>query len=564
MARERRKSLEDSLIEKGLIKKEDIDKAIKESQKSGQHLVDVLVKDGLISDEVLAKHFSDQLSLPKMSLAKYLVDEEVIKLVPESMCRENEVLPLFKLDNTVTVAMANPLDIRAIDKVHAKTKCIVEPVVSTAKEINSAIDSNYKKEARSSLADSVGDLGKKVKVPKDLASLAEIKAIEKTPIVRAVNQIIGQAVVDKASDIHIEPDGNILRVRYRVDGILNEMLQLPIHLQSSILTRIKVLSGMNIAEKRLPQDGSIEFHAEKQAVDLRVATYPTVLGEKAAIRILYKSENIYTLTQLGFLPEMLKQFDELIERPHGIILVTGPTGSGKSTTLYAALSKINTLEKNILTVEDPVEYHLNIVNQSQVNVKAGWTFASGMKSIVRQDPDIIMIGEIRDIETARMAMQASLTGHLVFSTLHTNDAPSTATRLIDMGVEPFLTASTLIGALAQRLVRLLCPKCKEEYKPEIYELERLHIEGKKGEFYKAKGCQSCNNTGYKGRIGIFELMLPNEEIRALIVQNAATSIIKDAAKKAGMLTLRESGISLVLEGKTSADELFRVTQDEEL
>jgi type II secretion system protein E len=389
------------------------------------------------------------------------------------------------------------------------------------------------------------------------------KAAEDVPVVKVINLIIMQAVKDKASDIHIEPTEDMVRVRFRIDGILHETSTIPKNLQSIVASRIKILARMDIAESRKPQDGRIEFKIEKKALDLRVSSFPTIHGENIVMRILDKSSIVLGLEDLGFSKEDLKRYDKLIHSAYGIILVTGPTGSGKTTTLYSSLSTINSMDKNIITIEDPVEYELPLIRQTQVNLKAGISFATGLRSILRQDPNIIMVGEIRDKETADIAIQASLTGHLVFSTLHTNDAPSAVTRLIEMGIEPFLVSSSLIAILAQRLVRKICPACKEKYTPSTDVIKNLSAQkdSKEMQFYKGKGCDDCKNTGYQGRVAIYELLVMTEEIRKLVVKKSSADEIKKKAIEEGMRALREDGLDKIRQGITTVEEVLRVTEE---
>lgn len=558
MVEGKRKKLGEILVEKGVITGEQVREAIERQRKTDEFLGQSMVRLGFIREETLVEELSSHLRIPKVDLSNYLIDSKVVHLVNEDICREYCLIPLFKIDNTLTVAMADPMNLEIIDRMQSETGCIVEPVISTETNIGEAIDHYYR------VTDTIRDIVQSVSIEKEPSLIGgpEIEVIEKPPVVKAVDLIISQAIADRASDIHIEPDENILRVRYRIDGILHENLQLPLHLHPVIVSRIKILSGMNIAEKRVPQDGHIEFKAEGKEMNMRVSTFPTIRGEKVVLRLLYRGGIRYGLTELGFPPDMLGKFESLISRPHGIILVTGPTGSGKTTTLYAALDKISTMEINITTIEDPVEYEMGSLNQSQINPRAGWTFEAGLRNILRQDPDVIMVGEIRDLDTAKMAIQSALTGHLVFSTLHTNDAPGTVTRLIDMGIEPFLVSSSVIGALAQRLVRLICHRCKESYKPKVEFLETLGLDtGTK--FFRGKGCRNCSDTGYRGRTGIFELMIPGEELRSLVVDKSPPHVIRQAVRRGGMVTLREAGLSLVRDGKTTVEELLRVTQDEE-
>ncbi|MCX5713046.1 MAG: GspE/PulE family protein, partial [Candidatus Omnitrophica bacterium] len=385
-------------------------------------------------------------------------------------------------------------------------------------------------------------------------------AAEEAPVIKLVNLIIMQAVKDKASDIHVEPGEEKVLIRFRIDGILHEIQQIPKHLQSALASRVKVMAKMDISEIRNPQDGRIQLKMESKSLDLRVSTFPTMHGENIVMRILDKSSVILGLKELGFAKNDLAEFDKIVRHPNGIVLVTGPTGSGKTTTLYAALSAINSIEKNIITIEDPVEYEIPLIRQTQVNPRAGLTFANGLRSILRQDPDIIMVGEIRDKETADIAIQASLTGHLVLSTLHTNDAASSLTRLIDMGIEPFLIASSVIGILAQRLVRVICPKCKEKYMPSDEIIKDLGLD-QKIELFRGKGCMHCRNTGFTGRIGIFELLTVTEEIKNMVTSKRSANEIKKKALEQGMRVLRDDGMEKVKSGITTAEEVLRVTEE---
>jgi type II secretion system protein E len=451
--------------------------------------------------------------------------------------------------------MVNPQDIVALDQVRHLTKIVtVEPIVVSEKSLEKVIDSSYG--VSGSIEEIVRSIDKEKIVESAKRGVAEVA--EEAPIVKIVNIMVMQAVKERASDIHIEPEEDNFRVRYRIDGILREVNILPKNLQSAVISRVKILAKMDIAESRKPQDGRIRLKVESRDLDIRVSTFPTVHGENIVMRLLDKSSVLLGLKEVGFTEE-LGVFEKLIRRPNGIILVTGPTGSGKTTTLYAALTAISSMEKNIITIEDPVEYELPLIRQTQINPKAGITFANGMRAILRQDPDIIMVGEIRDKETAEIAIQAALTGHLVFSTLHTNDAPSAVTRLIDMGVEPFLISSSVIGILAQRLVRLVCNKCKEEYSPERQVLKDLGI-SESSRFFRGKGCNACKNTGFLGRSAIFELCLVNDEIKKMIEARRPADEIKKKAISLGMKTLRDDGLKKAKAGLVSLEEVLEVTQ----
>ena len=549
----------DLLIKKGIITEGQINKAKEEAMKTGMTTEKALEKLGFISEVDIAVVYADSLGIPFIDLSDYLIDPEVIKLVPEAVANKYKAVPLFKIGNSLTVAMADPEDIAALDEIRIKSKFdIVEPVLSTPDMIQGVIDQYY------GAIGSAEELVKGMTKEKMDASAKSVKglagAAEEAPVIKLVNLIILQAVKDKASDVHIEPADDKVLIRFRIDGILHEVQQIPKHLQSALASRVKVMAKMDIAEIRNPQDGRIQLKMESKSLDLRVSTFPTMHGENIVMRILDKSSVILGLKELGFSSKDLVEFDKLVRRPNGIVLVTGPTGSGKTTTLYAALSAINSIEKNIITIEDPVEYEIPLIRQTQVNPRAGLTFANGLRSILRQDPDIIMVGEIRDKETADIAIQASLTGHLVLSTLHTNDAASSLTRLVDMGVEPFLIASSVIGILAQRLVRVVCPKCKEKYIPSDEIIKDLGL-SQKIELFRGKGCMHCRNTGFTGRLGIFELLSVTEEIKNMVTAKRSANEIKKKALEQGMRVLRDDGMEKVKSGVTTAEEVLRVTEE---
>ena len=557
-----KKNAEQILLEKAIITKEQFNKALEESRKKGMPIGKVIVRSGMAAEEVYAQAVSEALDIPYVNLSNYIIDAETVKLIPETMAQKYKAIPIFKIGSSLTVAMADPKDIMAIDELSRRAKCGIEAALATESSILNAIDQYYK--TASSFDDVVKDIDKESRLQEsrvelDSKKLAEIA--EEAPVIKLVNMIILQAVKDRASDIHIEPEEAKLVVRFRIDGILHEMFSPPKHLEPALMSRIKVLSKMDIAEKRKPQDGRFDMKALDRDIDLRVSSFPTIYGENIVIRILDRGGIVLGLDKIGFSADTQKEFEKLVKYPHGIILVTGPTGSGKTTTLYSALSIIESEEKNVITIEDPVEYHLGRIRQSQINPKAGLTFATGLRSILRQDPDVIMVGEIRDKETAEISVQASLTGHLVLSTLHTNDASGALSRLIDMEIEPFLISSSIIGILAQRLVRKICDKCREEYTPSEDILKVLGINQKKG-FFKGKGCGACKNTGYRERIGIFELLIVNDQIRKLIVDKASSGILKKIAVETGMKTLRDDGLDKILKGITTPEEVIKATQEE--
>ncbi len=530
--------LGESLVQKGLITAEQLKEAQLEAKGSAKPLRKILTKKGLISEEDLAAFLSQQFNLPFIDLANYLIDPEIIDLIPEALARKHLLVPILKIGDSLTVAMVEPSDVFALDEVRMKTGLGIEPALATETEVKKALDQHYS--AKGTLEEVIGSLDReKLEVKPgqetELKKLQEI--VEEPPVIKLVNMMVIEAVRQGASDIHIEPEEDTLRIRFRIDGLLHERTGPPKYFQSAVISRIKVMADLDISERRVPQDGRIQMKMEGRDIDIRVSCVPTVYGENVVLRLLDRSQIILELEQLGFSPSNLTQYAKLINCPHGIILVCGPTGSGKTTTLYASLNVINSEDKNIITIEDPIEYHLTGIRQMQVNPKVGLRFAEALSAILRQDPDVIMVGEIRNAETAKAAVQAALTGHLVFSTLHTNDAPSAVTRLVDMGVEPFLISSSVIGVLSQRLVRTICIECK------------------------GKGCKECLQTGFRGRIGIYELMIPIEEIRALITAKASADQIRKAATEAGMQLLREDGLKKVASGITTKEEVMRVTEE---
>jgi type IV pilus assembly protein PilB len=559
-----KKTLGESLVEEGIITPEQLIQAQTEEKRTGQRLRKVLVKMGLIAEEDLVSFLSEKLGIPRVELGNYLIDPKIAELIPEELARKYELIPVLKIGNRLTCAMVDPWNIFALDEVRAKTDLTVEPAVATENEIKKALNEYYG--AKGSMEDLIKSIDEEKLGIKDTKEIDVKKLqgiVEEPVVIKLVNLIIMQALKERASDIHIEPEEETLKTRFRVDGMLHEISSPPKHLQSAIISRIKIMANLDIAERRVPQDGRFSIKMEGKEIDVRVSCVPTIYGENVVLRLLDVSSALLELGQLGFSKEVLDKYNKLILKPHGIILVSGPTGSGKTTTLYASLDKINTAEKNIITIEDPVEYKLPGIRQIQVNPKVDLTFANGLRSILRQDPDIIMVGEIRDFETVEIAIQAALTGHLVFSTLHTNDAPGAIARLLDMGAEPFLVSSSIIGVLAQRLVRKICPDCKEKYTPTQETLKDIGLKpDEKIDFYKGKGCAKCMNTGYKGRIGIYELMIPDDKIHNSIVAKQATDEIRKLARASGLVTLMEDGLDKVKQGVTTAEEVLRVTMEE--
>jgi len=560
------KRIGDILIEKGSITHQQLKEAL-EMQKNGNNkkLGEIFVEIGIITREELYEVLQYVYETEYVDLSTYVIDPEVISLIPEKAALRFKIIPISKNDNELTIAMANPLDVYAIDFVRDHTKIKrIKSLMSSEEDILSAITNYYE---LGEYDDIIEKLGEEIVYKEDEGEedSNKLEAISReAPIIQLVNMLIVQGVKDRASDIHIEPNEKGLLVRFRIDGMLHDVRTLPNAIKSAITSRIKILAKMDIAERRLPQDGRFQVKFGTREVDLRISSIPTVSGEKVVLRLLDKSKGLIKLEQLGFMPKQLEEFKSIIFNPYGIILLTGPTGSGKSTTLYAALNQVNSKEKNIITVEDPVEYKLNRINQIQVKPKINLTFANTLRSILRQDPDIIMIGEIRDAVTAQIAVQAALTGHLVLSTLHTNDAASAITRLIDMDVETFLISSSVIGVIAQRLVRVICENCKEEYEPGKDIISGLNIKTNpngdgKVKLYRGAGCPICKQTGYYGRTSIYELFVLDEDIKELIIKKASSNIIKDAAIKKGMKTLKESGMEKVLQGITTIEEVLRVS-----
>ncbi len=569
-----KKSLGEYFVDLGLITHEQLKKAIHEARQKGERLEQTLMRTGLAKEEVLLQCMANYFNIPYVDLDTYLIDEEVLKLVPEDLARRHTLIPLFKIGNTLTIAMDNPLNIHALDEVKSKTRAEVEIALSTEKKIKRAIELRYGGKSRESALDQFSfkgrtePSGEEVEYRKtyDLQIKDSNVPMEGASVTQMFDLVMIQAIRDQASDIHFEPDEKELRVRFRIDGFLYEILTLPKALHPALTSRIKILAEMDIAETRLPQDGNFNVRMENRSFEIRVSTFPTIYGENVVLRLLDQTSPLLTLEELGFSDEMLQQYKQLLRKSNGMILVTGPTGSGKTTTLYASLNMINSLDKNIITIEDPVEYRLSLIRQTQVNPKAGITFATGLRSILRQDPDVIMVGEIRDLETSEIAIQASLTGHLVFSTLHTNNAPEAITRLLDIGVEPYLISSSLIGVLAQRLVRTICPQCKTSAPPDpelLREVGDLVNSLKESPaFFRGKGCPFCKGSGYRGRIGIFELLLVNDRIRRLISEKASMEKIREVAREtAGLRSFREDGLLKVLRGITTREEVDRVAYE---
>lgn len=535
-------------------------------EKHGESFEETLIKSNIFEENELLDVFSEFYELPCInSIGPDDIDEELVKLLPIGFAKNYRLIPLRKEGEKVYMAFAPPLDLYAMDEVKSLYGSQIEPVLTTNKLLIDVINKVYErgKEVTDEIEDeSLGIFETDIHEPKDL-----LEAEDEAPIIRFVNSLMFQAVKDKASDIHIECFEKEVSVRFRKDGILHMITSVPKKIQSSLISRVKIMAELDIAEKRKPQDGRIRVKVAGRDVDVRISTVPTAWGESVVMRLLDRTTVILSLEDLGLEGEKLKSIDNLIHRSYGIVLVTGPTGSGKTTSLYASLERINSPDKKIITIEDPVEYQIMGINQIQVNAKVNLTFANGLRSILRQDPDVILVGEIRDRETADIAIHASLTGHLVFSTLHTNDSASAITRLIDMDIEPFLITSSLVAVVAQRLVRVFCKYCKQPYKPTDEELERIGIQRSDipdGILFRAKGCSNCIETGYSGRTAIFETLIVNDDIRNLTLSTADSTSIKKLAVDCGMSTLRMDGADKIVKGVTSIDEVLRVTEEDGL
>ncbi len=566
----RPKKIEEMLKGIGLLTAAEIKEAQDIQRGTHERLGHILTIKGYISDEKIQDLVLTQLGIKPEETRALDLAPDIISKVAKDFARAHRVVPISLAKNILTVATDNPFNFLAFENFKGFLGYTVEGVLTPEEDMDALLKKYYPSQGESVPAgrflDGMG--GKEEGVSADGVKTEGVEAPsteEEAPVVRLVGLLISEAVKKRASDIHIEPLEEKLRVRYRIDGVLHEVPGPPKRLQSSVISRLKIMAGIDIAEKRLPQDGRIRIAVRGKELDLRTSTLPAIYGESLVLRILDKSCFLMGLQDLGFTPEDESRFEKLIKIPNGILLVTGPTGSGKTTTLYASLNCINKPDRKVITVEDPVEYQITGINQVQVRPQINLTFAASLRSILRQAPDVIMIGEIRDFETAQMAIQASLTGHLVLSTLHTNDAAGAITRLIDMGIKPYLVASAVQASLAQRLVRLICPACKKEYKPSEEELKAVNIspqEARGLKFYKGKGCEECVNTGYKGRIAIFELLLMSDKIREMAFEKVASNTIKEKARKLGMVTLREDGIKKVLKGITTISEVMRVTQQD--
>lgn len=562
-----RKPIGQILVDQGIITEQQLDRALQVQDGTGEMLGKILVRMGSCSDKDVVKAFASQKGFAFVDLAEQKPEEEALQCLDKDTAQKYKVFPFKVEDGKLCVAMENPLNVFVQDELSLIAKKAIEPYVATEADIEKAIGDYYKKGMALAdaiqnlvLEEDVGEVEQREEEEEQDIDLGEMRELgEDAPIIRMVNAMILQAVRDRATDIHVEPQSHEVRVRFRIDGVLHEAMTPPKRLQAAIISRLKIMAQMDIAEKRLPQDGRIMLNVDNKQYDLRVSTIPTLHGEKVEMRILDKSGLFLTINKLGFSPSAQETFEALIGKPYGLLLATGPTGCGKTTTLYSALHRLNQVERNLITIEDPIEYQLDGVAQGQVNTKAGMTFANALRSMLRQDPDVVMVGEIRDHETAEIAIHAALTGHLVLSTMHTNDSALTVVRFFHMGVEPFLVSSSLIGVVAQRLARTICPHCKEPYETSAETLRRLGLEltGETVTLYRGRGCERCRYSGYYGRIGIFEVMRVTDELRQMIIEKRPAALLRETARKGGMKTLIEDALEKVLEGVTTVEEAIR-------
>jgi len=540
------------LLEEKLVTPEQLARALEIQRTRGGSLAEVLVREGYVRSEDLAVVQSVLLNVPFIDLKRHVIQPDAIKLVPEEMARKHTLIPMDIIGDSLMVVMADPSDVRTIEDIRARSGRRVEAALGIPADIRQAIDLNYR---------SVGEITRQVSqfAPAEERATVTSEVIARTPVAQSLELIIAQAVRDRASDVHIEPQAGHLRVRYRVDGILRDAFSLPLSAGAPLVSRIKVLGGMDIAEQRRPQDGQFSIKVGEKDVDIRVATMEAAYGERVTLRILDKSLSIIPLSDLGFTPDALERYRAVLRSPFGMILVSGPTGSGKTTTLYASINTLDRIQRNILTIEDPIEYRFDNISQTQVNPKAGITFAGGLRAAMRHNPDVILVGEIRDKDTVTTAVQAALTGHLVLSSIHANDAVGVIFRLLDLGIERYLVVSTVVGIVAQRMLRRICPYCRTEYKPTAEEKAAYEEEMKEGPgaFFAGAGCHLCNNTGFRGRTGLYEVLIMTERIREMVLSNAAAAEIKAQAVKDGMTTIRHNGMVKAKEGITTLGEVLR-------
>jgi type IV pilus assembly protein PilB len=559
-----KKRIGELLLESGAITQDQLEIALKRQKDSGQRIGSILISLGMLTEEKLMLAIATKLDIPHVNLRDMVIDRDIAAVISADLARKHILIPIFKIGSVLTVAMYDPLDFIALDELAYQTKLEIKRVVAAKSQIEAAIESSY------SIEEAAGRAVEDIKTDDVAITVDEIDAdlqadiSSDMPVVKLVNIVIARAVIMRASDIHLDPDENGLRVRFRIDGLMKDVSSLPRALIAGVVSRIKVMSNMDVSEKRLPQDGRFQARFKKSLVDFRVSSLPTAFGEKIAIRILDKTGLILDLNNMGFSDRNLKMWMEMISRPEGLVLITGPTGSGKTTTLYATLSKISTPEKSIITVEDPIEYNLPAITQVQLNEKAGLNFASSLRSIVRQNPDILMVGEVRDLATAEIAIRASMTGHMVFSTLHTSDAPFALNRLIDMGIEPYLVSSAVSCMLAQRLVRTLCADCKTEIKeldPATHSLLKKY--GFPPRAFEAKGCPKCIFQGYTGRTSIHELLIMGPKLKAMVNLKVPHASLRQEALNLGMVSLRADGLAKVIDGITTIEEVLRVSHDDD-
>jgi len=548
----------------GLVTEYDIQQALAKQKETGEAIGQILVSNGLVTEVDLSRALAEQKGMEFVDLEKIEIPPEVIELVDQSTVETFQVMPLEFDGSTLVVAVSRPDNLSVLDDLRFSLPEVTnfKAKLASEEQVKKAIE-NYYEGNQGKMDELLAGIGTATLEVGEATDLAKMEADANAgPVVKLLNMILLQAIRDRAADIHLEPFEHEFKVRYRVDGVLYEMMPPPLHLAHSVISRVKVMASLDIAETRLPQDGRIELNVGGNPIDLRVSTLPTMFGESVVMRILDRTNLALDLEKLGFRPDELSEFRNLVAKPNGIILVTGPTGSGKTTTLYSVLMEANTVDSKIITTEDPVEYDLEGIVQVQVNEEIGLTFADCLRSILRQDPDKILVGEVRDLETAQIAVESSLTGHIVYSTLHTNDAPSSVTRILDLGLEPFLISATLEGVIAQRLARRICLQCKTAYDPteqELYELELTASETQGREFYFGKGCKSCNGTGYKGRVALFEMMLVNDRLREMIMNEGSTADLRSAAREDGMRTLRDSGLLQIYDGISTIEEVVKET-----
>lgn len=549
-----RKRLGDLLLEVGLITEEQLENALQVQKQSKERLGEIILSLGYVSEENMIEVLEFQLGVPRIELKEESINKAAALTIPVQMAEKYKVIPVSKEGRKLTLAMVDPTNFYAIDDVRLLVGCEVVPMIAREKDVLRAISKVY----------GVNDLVEKAVTrlqPEETLVVEQMQATEDAPMIGIVNSLFSQAVRERASDIHIEPQETILRVRFRIDGVLREFSSFPMNIHAALVSRVKIMGHMDISERRVPQDGRIQIQEAGRTIDIRVSTLPTIYGEKIVMRILDKQGVMLDIGRLGFSDGNLDKYRRLFTQSYGMILITGPTGSGKTTTLYSTLGELSTPAKNVITIEDPVEYRLEGINQVQVNPKTGMTFAGGLRAVLRQDPNIVMVGEIRDGETADIAIRAALTGHLVLSTLHTNDAPGAVSRLLDMDVEPFLVSSSVLGVIAQRLVRVICPKCKQSYAPAPDSPERSFLELAETQevtLYRGAGCPECGNSGYKGRMSVHEVMPVSSAVRELITQRRSADEIREAAVREGMLCMKDDGIAKALAGRTTVAEVMRV------